>query len=83
MGVGVLSGRGITAEGILTKFGMEIPHSPGKVIGYVVGVASGRALTTEGILTKFGMEIPHTHGKVIGYGVEVASRRERAKWAWA
>ncbi len=26
---------------ILTKFGMEIPHAPGKVIGYMMGVAVG------------------------------------------
>ncbi|WP_435330733.1 hypothetical protein, partial [Klebsiella pneumoniae] len=25
-----------TAEGIYTKFGMEVPHTPGKVLGYVV-----------------------------------------------
>ena len=46
VGVGVASGRDITAEGILTKFDMVIPHTPGKVIGYVVGVgvASGRGM---------------------------------------
>ena len=43
MGVGVTSEHALTAKGILAKFGMKIPHTPGKVIGYVVGVgvASG------------------------------------------
>ncbi len=59
---------------------MEIPHAPGKVIGYVIGVAGGRVMgvsgrgiltlaTAESIYTKFGMKVPHTPGKVLGYVV--------------
>ncbi len=39
MGVPILT---LTSAGeILTKFGMEIPHAPRKVIGYVMCVAGG------------------------------------------
>ncbi len=53
MGVTVLTLA--TAEVIYTKFGMEVSHTPGKVLGYVavVGVVGGRGninpATTEGI----------------------------------
>ncbi len=33
-----------TTGGIWTKLGMEIPHTPGRVIGYVVGVADLRGM---------------------------------------
>ncbi len=48
--VGVAGGRGMavailtraTAGGICTKFDLDFPHTPGKVIGYVMGVAGER-----------------------------------------
>ncbi len=65
---------------------MEVPHTPGKVLGYVamwwsmqvgvswvwVGVPIMTQETAGGIWTKFGMEVPHTTGKTISYvlGVE-------------
>ncbi len=41
--VGVALLTRATAEGIWTKFGLDFPHTPGKVISYVVGVAGGRS----------------------------------------
>ncbi len=38
--VGVAILNRATTGGIWTEFGMEVPHSPRRVIGYVVGVAS-------------------------------------------
>ncbi len=37
-----------TAEGIYTKFGMDVPHTPEKVLGYVMGVAGGRVMGVSG-----------------------------------
>ncbi len=61
---------------------MEVPNTPGKVIGYMVGVAWAwvgvpilTLATAEEIYTKFGMEVPHTPGKVLGYVVTVAGGR--------
>ncbi len=37
-----------TAGGTLTKFGMDVPHTPEYIIGYVVGVAGGRGMVVSG-----------------------------------
>ncbi len=42
MGVAIMTL--LIAGGLSTKLGMEVPHTSGSVIGYVVGVADGRGM---------------------------------------